>query len=272
MDATTMTGAHSMKRAKSGELTWADLVAKDLEKQTAFYEALFGWTHNDIPTGPGQPPYRFFMRDGLMVAGGSQMNSEYEQTGLPSMWNVYFVADDVDEKARMAVELGGTVAMPAMTVMDQGRMVGIQDPSGATFFFWQPLAHSGSEVFGEPGTVSWADLSTYDPEKVAPFYEKLAGWEIERMQSSGMPYWMATIDGQGESGLMPMAPNAPADMPPNWLLYFGSADVSATTDKAISLGAKALMDAPMDVGTVVFNILQDPAGAVFAVMTPPKDM
>jgi len=41
-----------MERTKLGEVTWTDLQATDIEKQSAFYEALLGWTHEDLPTMP----------------------------------------------------------------------------------------------------------------------------------------------------------------------------------------------------------------------------
>ncbi len=271
MATSTMTNTAPAVRTKRGELMWADLAATDLERQTAFYEGLFGWTHTDMATAPGQPAYRFFMLGGSMVAGASPRDPRLDPD-IPSMWSVYFAADDAEEMARTATGLGGGVAVPARDVMDQGRIVGIKDPSGATFFLWQGKERAGAQVFGQPGSIAWADLSSRDPEAVAPFYQKVVGWEIERYESGSMPYWMAKIGGQGEAGIMPMAPDMPESAPSSWLVYFGVEDAARATDKALSLGAKPLMDAPMDVGTTIFDILQDPAGAVFAIMTPVREM
>ena len=58
-----------MERTKEGELAWTDLSAKDIEAQTRFYAGLFGWTHGDVPTTEGLPPYRMFSKDGQVVAG-----------------------------------------------------------------------------------------------------------------------------------------------------------------------------------------------------------
>ena len=50
----------------------------------------------------------------------------------PNHWNVYFACADIDDTARRAVELGGSVPFgPAPTPI--GAMAGIMDPDGARF-------------------------------------------------------------------------------------------------------------------------------------------
>jgi predicted enzyme related to lactoylglutathione lyase len=34
-----------MERTRTGEFNWVDLSARDMQAQTAFCEALFGWTY-----------------------------------------------------------------------------------------------------------------------------------------------------------------------------------------------------------------------------------
>ncbi|MBI5230736.1 MAG: VOC family protein [Coriobacteriales bacterium] len=254
-----------MERRKQGELTWVDLAAKDLEQQTRFYEGLFGWHHEDIPTDQG-PIYRMFTHDGHRIAGASQMNLEMEQTGMPSMWNTYLAAQDAEALAHRAEELGGRVVMPAMDVMAEGRMVGIQDPTGGTVFFWQAGEHGGAEEFGTPGTIMWGDLETRDPERAVAFYKELLGWDIQRAQSD-QPYWTVSVDGQPEAGIMPMPEMIPSQVPPYWLDYFAVDDAQAAVDKARDLGATIDVE-PTDVGVATFAVLTDPAGATFAIMTP----
>jgi predicted enzyme related to lactoylglutathione lyase len=255
-----------MTRNRTGELTWVDLVARDLEGQTRFYETLLGWTHEDLPTDQG-PIYRSFNKDGLRAAAISQMQPEMEAKGMPSMWNTYFAAEDVDERVSKAQSLGGQVVMPAMDVMGEGRMAGVMDPTGGAFFFWQAQRTGGAEIFGVPGSLSWADLSSRDPEKAADFYSKLFDWKIDRLEGGPMPYWQVTVGDTPECGIMPMPPQLPAEVPSNWMPYFGVDGINDAVERAKAAGATVNME-PMTAGGWVFAVLSDPAGAVFSIMEP----
>lgn len=257
-----------MQRTTHGEFTWIDLMASDLEKQTGFYESLFGWQHVDSPgtTNEGTvPSYRTFTKDGAMVAGLSPMSAALASAGVPSTWNTYVATPDLDATAARAVELGGTIVMPAMDVMDQGRMAGISDPTGGTTFFWQGRKHHGAESFFQLGALAWNEFETRDPEKAVDYFSKLFGWKIERAPSES-PYWTIEVNGQVQAGIMNMPTPVPAAVPPFWFVYFGVADVNASIEKAKSLGA-TIVAGKMDMGGMSFAVLEDPAGAMFGIMT-----
>lgn len=256
-----------MQRTMQGEFTWIDLMAKDLESQTTFYEDLFGWRHTDIPTDVG-PIYRMFQKDGQTVAGASQMSPDMAAAGVPTMWNTYIAADDLDAIANKAVELGGQIAMPAMDVMDQGRMVGIQDPTGATVFLWKASAHNGAQLFMAPGSLSWSELNTRDPEKAGAFYTELLGWKLEPLTAGTGPYWQITVNGTGEGGILPIPGMVPPEVPAYWLVYFGATDVRAMTERARSLGASTMLEPTEVPDMLIFAVLADPAGATFALLQP----
>lgn len=255
-----------MERRIQGEFSWVDLAAKDLDEQTMFYEQLFGWTHVDYPTDVG-PIYRMFVLGDARIAGASQMTPEVYPPGAPSMWNTYIYAEDVDDVARRATELGGRVTMPPMDVMTEGLMVGIQDPTGGMVFFWQPGEHGGAQLFGEPGSIIWNDLNTRDPENAVLFFSDLLGWEIEKAAETPTPYWTVKVAGNAQGGIMPMPEQLPPEVPPNWTVYFAVDDVAAATERARSLGGNVEME-PMDVGNTTFAVLSDPQGAVFSIMRP----
>jgi uncharacterized protein len=256
-----------MQRAKSGEFNWVDLSARDFEKQSAFYEALFGWSHADLPFGEGMV-YRMFNVGGHAVGGMSQLSAEMIAHGQPSAWNTYLATDDVDATVAKATELGGTVAMPPMDVPGSGRMAVIQDPTGAYVSFWKPLRLDETVGYMQPGMLSWNDLGTRDPQKAVDFYTKLVGWDIQPMEAGPMPYWVVNVDGQGEGGIMPMPDMVPAEVPSYWLVYFGTEDVTGSVAKARELGANVVSE-PMQVADMVeFAVLADPFGATFALMRP----
>lgn len=259
-----------MQRNKNGQFSWTDLSAKDFDKQAAFYEGLFGWTFTDMPFGEGQT-YRMYKKDGHTVAAISQMQPQMIANGVPSMWNNYLYADDVAATADRAVELGGSIAMPAREVPgDGGMMAAIEDPTGAFLFLWHANRPDATTVYGEPGTLAWTDLNTTDPAKAAAFYSALVGWDIAQMQQGPMPYWQVSVDGEGEGGIMPM----PEGDHSFWMPYFGSADIDADVAKAGDLGATIHVP-PTEAGggMISFAVLTDPQGATFALMqmlgTPP---
>jgi predicted enzyme related to lactoylglutathione lyase len=253
-------------RSKQGELSWVDLVASDLERQSEFYEQLFGWTHRDIPTDGGASYRLFYLGEGR-VAGGSQMTPQAFPPGTPSMWNTYLYSEDVDALAGRVDALGGRVFMPPMDVMSEGRMTGVQEPSGAMVYFWQQGAHAGAEVFNAAGALVWADLSTRDPESAVEFFRALVGWDVQFAEEAAMPFWVASIDGRAELGVMQMPPQLPAEVPPHWLAYFGATDIEGTARRAASLGGTVESE-PMGPEGMRFAVLSDPAGATFAIMEP----
>lgn len=256
-----------MERSKTGEFNWVDLSATDFDGQSAFYEGLFGWTHDDIPFAEGLV-YRMFKSDGHTVGGLSQLSPDMIALGQPTAWNTYVATDDVDATAARAIELGGAVVMPAMDVTGFGRMVGIQDPTGAYFFLWKPLRLDETIGYLQPGLLSWSDLTTRDPEKAAAFYAELLGWEVRPMDAGPMPYWQVMVDGEGEAGIMPMPEMIPDEVPAFWMPYFGTTDVAASFAKATELGATVLREPTEVTGMLWFAVLADPAGATFALLQP----
>ena len=189
-----------MSRNKHGHFSWVDLAATDIEKQSTFYEGLFGWSHDDVPSYPGGPPYRMFTLGGKLVTGAGPMPPD--MAGMPSMWNAYVTVDDAEVTIAKAEGLGGNVTMPLMDVEGFGRMVGVADPTGGVLFFWQPEGHAGAELFGVHGALVWNDLNTRDMPAAADYYEALFGWEVDRTGTNDPNYWTFDVDGESEGGIM----------------------------------------------------------------------
>lgn len=254
-----------MERIGLGDIAWTDLQATDPDAQYAFYEALFGWTHEDMPTGPDTPDYRMFFKDGVMTAGGNVMSPD--MAGAPSFWAVYVATPDLDATLAKATSLGAAVIMPAMDVLESGRMAAIADPTGGAVFFWQANKHPGAGLFMAPGAISWADLSTPDPQAAADFFGELVGWEYSKMDDP-QPYWQVQVDGEGQAGIMPMPDTMGPDARPFWSIYFGTEDLEGSLEQVVALGGSVVMT-PVDIGNdVSFAVASDPAGAVSCLLGP----
>ncbi len=244
-----------------GTFCWADVLLNDTEVGKKFYSDLFGWDVNDMPTPQG-PVYTMFLRDGKTICALAPMPQGQE---MPPHWNAYISVEDVDATAAKAVELGGVVVMPAMDVMTAGRMVFIQDPSGAIAGYWQPKDHIGAELIGETGTVGWNELLTRDVEAAKNFYTALLGWTANTQDMGGGVEYTTFMDGEAyRGGLMQMPEMVPEMVPANWTVYFLTDDADALAARVKELGGVVQVE-PQDIPDVGrFTVVADPQGAVFA--------
>ncbi|HEY1455915.1 MAG TPA: VOC family protein [Candidatus Dormibacteraeota bacterium] len=111
--------------------SWAELNARGIDKATAFYTKVFGWTTKVSPMGEGQPDYTEFQLKGESIAGGMEMNPMVPKE-VPSYWMVYFGAKDVDQSFKKAIDLGATEMVAPMD-FPGGRFAILSDPQGAMF-------------------------------------------------------------------------------------------------------------------------------------------
>jgi uncharacterized protein len=121
------------------------------------------------------------------------------------------------------------------------------------------------DVYKTHGAFSWNELTTTDPAAAADFYAKLFGWSVQSMDMGTGPYRVVKVGETAVGGIMGMTPGSPA-APPAWGCYVTVTNVDETLAKCTALGGKTIMP-PMDVpGVGRMAVLQDPQGAVLAVM------
>ncbi|HKH67836.1 MAG TPA: VOC family protein, partial [Reyranella sp.] len=123
-----------------------------------------------------------------------------------------------------------------------------------------PNEHQGAELANQAGGFCWTELTTRDIDAAKAFYPRVFGWGVK--DHPGYTEW--TIDDRSIAGAMTMGDNFPPEVPPHWVVYFAVEDADATAAKAQELGGRAspIMDSPAG----RFAILNDPHGAVFAVI------
>ena len=80
-----------------------------------------------------------------------------------------------------------------------------------------------------------------------------------------MPYRELHLDGKPIGGCMQMDENFPPGLPTHWMVYFAVADCDATADRAKALGGTVHVE-PMDIPVGRMAVIQDPGGAVCAVI------
>ena len=240
-----------------GVPSWVDL-GTDVDAAKPFYAGLFGWDIPDLPPEAGG--YCIALLRGRPVAGlGPKMNPG------PPAWLTYVNVDDADAIAEKVAANGGSAIMAPSDVMDVGRMGVFADPTGAVFGVWQPRAHKGAGIVNEPGSMCWNELMTTDVAGSAPFYGSVFGWDTNTVGSGAETYTEWQLGGRSIGGMMAKPEGVPAEVPPNWGVYFAVADADAAVARVSELGGSLLMG-PMDIEPGRFAVLLDPTGATFNVL------
>jgi predicted enzyme related to lactoylglutathione lyase len=246
----------------SGMPSWIDLTTTDLPAARDFYSQLFGW-ETRIAQEPEAQEYTLFLKGGKQVAGvGPAMTP-----GQPPAWTMYVATDDVQAVAAKVEGANGKVLLPPMEVLDSGRIAVFQDTTGAVFGAWQAGANPGGEVFNEPGSYTWSELTTREPESGKEFYRHVFGWTGTDQQTGQVTYTTFRLNGAPAAGLMPMVGDMwPADLPSHWMNYVAVADTDATAAKARQLGGGVGVE-PTDIAPGRFAIINDPRGAHLSIIT-----
>lgn len=115
------------------------------------------------------------------------------------------------------------------------------------------------------GTFCWPELSTPDPMAARAFYGDLFGWSAREIPTAKGQYVIlhlgaheaAAVSAQNEE-------QRRHGLPPHWLSYIAVPDADAVASQAQQLGGRVLAG-PFDVMEAGrMALLQDPAGATFA--------
>lgn len=245
-----------------GTPNWVDLAAPDLDKAKSFYGELFGWEPQSAGPEEDVGDYSFFTLSGKRICGFGSPGE-----GEPPSWRSYVAVADIDETAEKVQEAGGKVLFGPADVLDAGRIATCQDTEGVVFGAWQPGEHKGAQLVNEPGTPSWNELATRDPDAAKSFYTSVFGWDVEERDIGEVPYITLKVHDEPVAGMLPITDQAPEELEPHWLVYFAVDDFDGTIEKAGELGGEvAAPESESPAGP--FAVLKDPNGAGFAVIDP----
>ena len=229
-----------------------------------FYSAIFGWVDDPQPIYENWS-YHMQKLNGLEAAAIYQQQADERKLGVPPHWNTYFSVTNVDESVARVQQAGGSLLFGPMDVFAAGRMAMLQDRQGAAFAVWQAEGHIGCRVKGEPGAIMWNELMTSDQTDATEFYTGLLGLGSGSMEGP-MEYTLLKVSGDDVAGVMQITEGM-GPVPPNWMVYFGVANVDDTTSQAEALGAIVLVPGTDIPGVGRFATIQDPQGAVFGMFT-----
>jgi uncharacterized protein len=250
-----------------GTPCWVDLATPDMEGAERFYGELFGWEIPERPNSHEMGGYRRAILNGKDVAGAMPLLQE----GQPPVWSTYVSVDDIEALGRAVQENGGTMIAEPMAVANYGRLAIFTDPEGAFFGMWEPADFAGAELVNEKGAFGWTELNTRNPAAAKEFYGAVFGWEANDMQmDGGGTYTEWRVEGRQVGGMLDMCGRVPDEVPPHWLVYFGSVDTDEAVAKVKELGGD-VMFGPVDIEPGRMAVVKDPFGASFALMTPTEE-
>ena len=221
-----------IEKHQPGMFSWADLATTDREGSTRFYTQLLELEHADVPVGVGAF-YTVLNKGGKSCAAIYDMPPEMrEMTGGHPAWKAYFTVESADAAAARASELGGVVLQGPFDVFEEGRMVLIQDPTGAVFAVWEPKRGIGAQLFGEPGALAWCELYTRDTDRASDFYAGLFGWSAAPGPAADglSEYIVQMIEDQPAAGMMAIREEW-GEMPANWTIYLAVADLDESREE-----------------------------------------
>ncbi len=118
------------------------------------------------------------------------------------------------------------------------------------------------------GTINWRDLTTENAGELREFYKEIAGWQSEEMPMKNgdeeyRDYIMKDADGNPIAGICHHK-GVNTGIPPQWIMYISVENLSEAVGKVQKLGGKVLKEHNAKDGSLFYAIVEDPAGAVFA--------
>ena len=253
-----------------GSPCWVELTTSDVDAAAEFYRRVFGW--EAVSAGPETGGYMLLRSEGETVGGlGPKMAQDQ-----PVAWSIYFNTLDVDASVQRAKELGATVYVEPMEVMDLGRMAYLGDPQGGAVSLWQAGTLPGMERTDEPNTFMWAELWTPSQQGAKDFYEGLFSWEFNDVELPGGGGTYSTIRpaGLGEDRYFGgMTVTEPTQLPQtagraDWHPVFQVADCDASATAVRRAGGQ-VRTGPVDMpGAGRMAVCFDPSSAVFVLLDP----
>jgi len=114
-----------------GCIAWLDLTVRDAPATRDFYQAVVGWSVQEVPMedeGGRYADYAMLAADGQPAAG--ICHARGPNAGLPPVWMIYLPVGDLDESLRRVEAEGGRIVKIMRDRDGAYTYAAIQDPAG----------------------------------------------------------------------------------------------------------------------------------------------
>ena len=117
------------------------------------------------------------------------------------------------------------------------------------------------------GSITWTDLTVSNAPEIRDFYAQVVGWQATPLDMGGYTdFCMGPADAPVAGVCHARGSNA--NIPPQWLIYITVDDLDHSISECTRLGGRVI-DGPRPMSGGRFCVIQDPAGAVCALIQPP---
>lgn len=118
------------------------------------------------------------------------------------------------------------------------------------------------------GHIGWMDLTVKNAEEISSFYSAVVGWTPKAHSADEYYDLDMTFDNEVIAGIC-HALGVNANLPPVWLPYINVKEVEKCIEKCQSLGG-SIVHGPRMMGSYLFCVIRDPAGAFMALIEERK--
>ena len=117
------------------------------------------------------------------------------------------------------------------------------------------------------GRIEWMDLTVQDATSVRNFYTSVVGWTSSEVDMGHYSDFNINLPDTGDTiaGVC-HAKGSNANLPSQWLVYVRVESVADSAQRCTKMGGKVL-EGPRRMGGSNFCVIQDPAGAVMALLS-----
>ena len=247
---------------KVGKFVWYDLLTNDVLAVKTFYGGLFGWEFEGEERIDAE--YTVIKKGGIPI-GGIVFREEKQVDH--SQWLSYLSVTDVDQAVAVTKAKNGIIYREPFELPDRGRVAVVADPQGAPIVLIKSQGGDPADRGLITNNWLWTELFASDVKEAADFYSQLVGYTVEEFDTGlKIPYYVFKKDDAPRGGLLKLPWEG---VKPNWLPYVLVDNPAETVDKVQSLGGQVLIAPNKDIRKGSVALIQDPAGAVFAIQKWP---
>ena len=118
------------------------------------------------------------------------------------------------------------------------------------------------------GAIGWVDLTVPNAPEVREFYAAVVGWTVQEVKMGEYSdFTMRSAAGEAVAGVC-HARGTNVGLPAQWLVYVSVPDLDASLAACVAKGGK-IFRAKASMGSYGdFAVIEDPAGAVMALIQP----
>ena len=127
--------------------------------------------------------------------------------------------------------------------------------------------HQNENAPTDIGKIEWIDLTVGEASRMRDFYCSVVGWSSTEEDMGSYSDYNINLPGTTSSIAGVCHARGPnVNLPAQWLLYVRVKSIAESIGKCEKLGG-SIIDGPRRMGNQQFCVIQDPAGAVLALLS-----